>query len=139
MKVIIKKALCLVWVDIWAYSGESHTINHSSKHQRSVTITLIDLENAFGEVRHSLIQSVLRYHDIPDEVNCTVRLLYCDFRLSTITNDFCTKHIAVEKGVQGDSISPLVVKSLDSQSRGPVFKTAGWLQGRLNLSSFRGR
>ena len=32
-----------------------------------------------------------------------------------------------------------VVKSLDSQSRGPVFKTAGWLQGRLSLSSFRGR
>ena len=30
-------------------------------------------------------------------------------------------------------------KSLDSQSRGPVFKTAGWLQGRLSLSSFRGR
>ena len=32
-----------------------------------------------------------------------------------------------------------VVKSLDSQSRGPVFKTAGWLQGRLSLSSFQGR
>ena len=33
----------------------------------------------------------------------------------------------------------LVVKSLDSQSRGPVFKTIGWLQGRLSLSSFRGQ
>ena len=33
----------------------------------------------------------------------------------------------------------LVVKMLDSQSRGPVFKTTGWLQGRLSLSSFRGR
>ena len=32
----------------------------------------------------------------------------------------------------------LVVKSLDSQSRGPVFKTTGWLQGRLSLSFFRG-
>ena len=31
----------------------------------------------------------------------------------------------------------LVVK--DSQSMGPVFKTTGWLQGRLGLSSFRGR
>ena len=29
----------------------------------------------------------------------------------------------------------LVVKLLDSKSRGPVFKTAGWLQGRLSLSS----
>ena len=33
----------------------------------------------------------------------------------------------------------LVVKVLDSQSRGPVFKTNGWLQGRLSLSSFLGR
>ena len=33
----------------------------------------------------------------------------------------------------------LVVKALDSQSRGPMFKTTGWLQGQLSLSSFRGR
>ena len=28
--------------------------------------------------------------------------------------------------------SGLVFKALDSQSRGPVFKTIGWLQGRLS-------
>ena len=33
----------------------------------------------------------------------------------------------------------LVFKALDFQSRGPVFKTTGWLQGRLSLSSFFGR
>ena len=33
----------------------------------------------------------------------------------------------------------LVVKALDSQSRGPVFKTTWLLQGRLSLSSFRVR
>ena len=33
----------------------------------------------------------------------------------------------------------LLVKALDPQSRGPVFKTTGWLQGQLSLSSFRGR
>ena len=27
----------------------------------------------------------------------------------------------------------LVIKALDSQSSGPVFKTTGWLQGRLSL------
>ena len=31
------------------------------------------------------------------------------------------------------------VKTLDSQYRGPMFKTTGWLQGWLSLSSFRGR
>ena len=36
-------------------------------------------------------------------------------------------------------VKALVVKALDSQSSGPVFKTIGWLQGWLSLSSFRGR
>ena len=30
----------------------------------------------------------------------------------------------------------LVVNALDTQSRDPLFKTTGWLQGRLSLSSF---
>ena len=33
----------------------------------------------------------------------------------------------------------LEVKVLDSQSRDPMFKTTGWLQGQLSLLSFQGR
>ena len=57
----------------------SHIINHSRKHQRSVTITLIDINNAFGEVHHSLIQSVLRYHYIPGEISCIVKICMVTF------------------------------------------------------------
>ena len=61
------------------------------------------------ECHHSLIQSVLPYNHTPNEINCIIKLLCSDFRLSIITNDFCTKYIAVEKGVlQVDSISPLI-------------------------------
>ena len=60
----------------------SYTINHSRKQQRMVTITLIDLKNAFREVHHSLIQSVLCYHCIPDEINCIVKIFYGDFCIS---------------------------------------------------------
>ena len=88
----------------------SHIMNHSRKQQQSATITLIDLEKVFGEVHHLLILSVLCYHHIPDEITCIAKLLYGDFRLlRIITNDFCTKCIAAEKGVlQGDLISPLI-------------------------------
>ena len=75
----------------------SHIINHSRKQQRSVTITLIDRKNAFGELHLSLIQSVLRYHYIPDEIICIVKIFCSDFHLSIITNDFNTKYIAVER------------------------------------------
>ena len=86
----------------------SHIISHSRKQQQSVTvtITLIDLKNAFEEVHHSLVQSVLRYHYMPDEISCIVKMLYSDFYLSIIMNDFHTKYTAVEKGVlPGDSFS----------------------------------
>ena len=90
-------------------SAWNHIINHSRKQQRSVTITLIDLKNIFGEVHHSLVQSVLRYHYIPDEINRIVKILYNYFHLSIITNDFHTTYIALEKGVlQGDSLSPVI-------------------------------
>ena len=75
----------------------SHIINHSRKQQRSVTIALIDLKNTFREVHLSLIQPVLRYHYIPDEIICIVKILCSDFHLSMITNDFHTKYIAVER------------------------------------------
>ena len=39
------------------------------------------------------------------------------------------------KQVNQNKINSLVVKLLDSQSRGPVFETIGWLQGRLSLST----
>ena len=84
-----------------------HIINHSRKHQRRVTVTLIDLKSAFGEVFHSLIQSVPWHHYIQDETNCVSEILFSDFRLSIITNDFHIKYVVVEKGVlQDNSFSP---------------------------------
>ena len=66
----------------------SHMINHSRKQQWGVTITLIDLKIVFGVVHHSLIQSVLRYHYIPDEINCTVKILYSGFRYQSLRTTF---------------------------------------------------
>ena len=54
-------------------------------------------------------------------------------------NMFYVKHCIEMECLSGQVTNGLVVKVLDSQSRGPVFKTAGWLQGRLSLSSSRGR
>ena len=53
----------------------------------------------------------------------------------TICKHALKKHVSImERWSDG-----LVVKSLGSQSRDPVFKTTGWFQGRLSFSSFRGR
>ena len=46
---------------------------------------------------------------------------------------------ASEIEFESEVINGLVVKALNSQSRGFVFKITGWHQNRLSLSSFRGR
>ena len=74
-------------------------INKARIRQRSIVITLLDLKNAFGEVHHNLIQSVLDYHHIPDHIKFVIKSLYTDFQTSIITLEFCTPFIYVGRGV----------------------------------------
>ena len=76
----------------------SHIINDACCRQRSVTITLIDLQNAFGEVHHNLIESMLKYHHVTDDVILIIRSLYSDFHITILTNSFSSDYIKIEKG-----------------------------------------
>ena len=90
-------------------SQMANIIDKARTKQRSVVITLLDLKNAFGEVHHNLIQTVLDYHHIPKEIKAMVKNLYTDFKTSIITSDFSTPYITVGRGVlQGDCLSPLL-------------------------------
>ena len=84
-------------------------INKSRLKQRSVVITLIDLRNAFGSVNHRLIQTVLKYHHLPQYICDIIGNLYNSFHISVITEDFKTRYMKVNNGVlQGDCLSPLL-------------------------------
>ena len=63
----------------------TNIINQARIKQRFVVITLLDLKNAFGEVHHNLIQSVLDYHHIPTHVSDIIKSLYTDFNTAVIT------------------------------------------------------
>ena len=87
----------------------TNIINQARIKPRSVVITLLDLKNAFGEVHHNLIQSVLDYHHIPKDVNEIIESLYTDFNTAFITSEFSIPFITVGRGVlQGDCLSPLI-------------------------------
>ena len=84
-------------------------INKARIKQRSVVITLLDLKNAFREVHHNLIQSVLGYHHIPEHVKLVIKSLYSNFQTSIVTSEFQTPFISLGRGVQqGDCLSPLL-------------------------------
>ena len=86
----------------------AHIINKARMKQRSVVITLLDLKNAFGEVHHNLIPTVLKYHHIPDQIQQLINNLYSNFHTSVLSDCFRTPFIKVNRGVlQGDSLSPL--------------------------------
>ena len=87
----------------------ANIINKARIKQRSLVITLLDLKNAFGEVHHNLITSVLDYHHIPEHVKLIIKSLYTDFKTSIITSEFRTPFIPVRRGVlKGDCLSPLL-------------------------------
>ena len=87
----------------------AYIINQARIRQRSLVITLLDLKNAFGEVHHNLIQSVLGYHHIPQHIQLMIKSLYTNFKTSTIASDFNTSFVEVGRGVlQGDCLSPLL-------------------------------
>ena len=87
----------------------------------------------------------------PWENSCLIPTIKTVERLLQIVVLFCAvpneeKHFSTFSVLEPFLIVPivaasngLVVKAQDFQSRGPVFKTTGWFQGRLSLSSFRGR
>ena len=87
----------------------ANIINKARIKQRSLVITLLDLKNAFGDVHHNLILSVLGYHHIPTHINNIIKSLYTDFKTSITTSEFRTPFINVGRGVlQGDCLSPLL-------------------------------
>ena len=76
----------------------AYMINKARVKQRSLIITLLDLKNAFGEVHHMLIQRILDYHYIPDEVRQLINSFYQDFHTSVISKDFTTHFYSSEEG-----------------------------------------
>ena len=85
----------------------SHLIKHAQKKKKS--LTLIDLRNAFREVHHNLIDTILEYHHVDQQVRDIVKLLYRDFYTSIIADAFTSDFIKILKGVlQGDCLSPLL-------------------------------
>ena len=43
----------------------THIMKDAKRNGRSLTVVLLDLRNAFGEIQHDLIRSALKYHHLP--------------------------------------------------------------------------
>ena len=86
-----------------------HIINYGRLKQGGCVITLLDLKSTFGEVNHNLLIESLKIHHVPVEIIQLITLLYSDYDISILTDNFMTSPIKVQKGVlNGDNLSPLL-------------------------------
>ena len=84
-------------------------IRHAKLKQRTLVVTPLDLNNAFGEVHHNLIMEILEYHHMPNEVQNMISDLYGNFTTKIAYKDYITDPIVVERRVlQGDCLSALL-------------------------------
>ena len=59
--------------------------------------------------RYTIIDCVLEYHHVLENIRKIVKNLYCCFKTSVLTDEFVTDFVHMQKGVlQGDCFSPLI-------------------------------
>ena len=67
-----------------------YIIRQAKSKQKTLVVTLLDLKNAFGQVSHSLIPTVLQFHHIPQEMQNIISELYSGFSTSIANKTFVT-------------------------------------------------
>ena len=117
----------------------TNMLKHAKNKQRQLVVMLFDLKNAFGEIHHNLIKTVLKYHHIPPSIVNLVNSVYSDYFFSITAKDFMANLIKVNHGVlQRDCLSPLIfslclnslIKSIESKNVGCL----GYILGEILIS-----
>ena len=68
----------------------AYVIRHAKRKQKTSVVTLLDLKNAFREVSHSVIPTVLQFHHIPREMQNIISERYSGFSTSIATKTSVT-------------------------------------------------
>ena len=88
----------------------SEALRDARTHQRAICVSWLDLRNAFGSVRHSLIQFALRHYGLPPHFQRLVFDYYERlFAIVDVPGEFQSKPFHFAIGVfQGCTLSPLL-------------------------------
>jgi hypothetical protein len=79
------------------------------KHQRSICTTWIDLANAFGSVKHNLIQFALDWYHVPKFIQNLIFKYYDLLRAKIVTKDWSTMFFSFDIGCfQGCVLSAIL-------------------------------
>ena len=92
-----------------------HTFSMSAILERArskglpVTITFVDLRNAFGSIAHGLVHDTLEVLKGPIQVRKYIRNLYAQLKATIRTRQWSSPEFSIKRGVfQGDTLSPII-------------------------------
>ena len=84
-------------------------MNNAKENGLPLFMTFLDLANAFGSISHRLIQDMLSYVAVPDQVTKYICDAYSKLRGFVSSSSWTTEFFPIERGVfQGDTLSPLI-------------------------------
>ena len=87
----------------------SRTHFHAKEHHRQIIISWIDLANAYGSVRHNLIQFALNWYHVPIEIQKLIFDYYEKLCAMVTANDWSTSFFLFDIGLfQGCVLSTIL-------------------------------
>ena len=118
----------------------THIMKDAKRNGRSLTVVLLDLRNAFGEIQHDLIRSALKYHHLPSIFTDLFNEIYNGASITVAVNSKWTECLQVNKGVlQGDPCSPLFFNlcfnTLMQTLKNEKLKNLGYIWGPENKTN----
>ena len=95
------------------YAKLSTAIHEARVHHKSLSVSWLDLTNAYGSVHHNLITFSLRHYGVSDRFVSLVENLYSSLSASVHTQDWSTSLIPINRGVfQGDPLSVIIFNTV---------------------------
>src|SRR3569623_2129846 len=62
-------------------------LTHAKRHQRTIAMSWLDLENAYGSVRHMMVQFALKWYHVPQKLSLLLFRFYDWIFLRVQTDD----------------------------------------------------
>lgn len=87
----------------------SAILEHARSNGLPVSITFIDLRNAFGSIAHNLIYDTLELLKIPLQIRKYIKNAYSQLNACIRTKKWSSSNFNIKRGVfQGDTLSPII-------------------------------
>ena len=87
----------------------TEALKNANQHQRQIVVTWIDLANAYGSVRHNLIQFALHWYHVPISIRSLILDYYDKLMAKVMTKDWETGFFLFDIGLfQGCVLSTIL-------------------------------